>query len=176
MAKLANGFYQGRLKNACLAMTDNNVPYVCLTFDIESRIEMGEEIYLDRPEERDVKFFMGDNSKEYAERDLERIGFNGNYADMKFNQELYDGVKLYAEQSTNPKDGKTYQNWRITGTGMAKEKKPAPTDLIKQLNAEWRAHGHAKPAFSEAPTQKQQPKQPAMATATATVDNDDIPF
>jgi len=173
--KFEIGKYKGKLLDAGVAVLDNEkqTPYMYLMFDILSHIQAGEEYDITEQATRDVKFFLSEKALPYAEKDLAKLGFNGDFEHPEFFEKLYtEGCELFCGENVN--GDKVYEDWSIVGLGGQTEKKPAPKNLLKKLNAKWKAHGNN--TYQEEPT-----KQTVTAGADQSSDDkfnpvDDIPF
>lgn len=174
MGKLDQGFYRGTLIAAGVSESkEKKTPFVFLTFEIHTKVTMGEDSPLDNTETRDVMMYYTENTEERVENDLKKLGFNGDFSNPQFNDDLYseEGVKLYCELEEY-KD-KLQERWNLCSLG-GKVKEPAPKSLIQKMNAKWKAH---QGKFAEAPkAARPTGGTPPLADVNTDDGNEEIPF
>ena len=169
--EIQSGLYKGKLVGHGVAISPKGSEYMFLTFEIDTKVDNGTDAYLDQTYTRDVYFYLTEKAKQKSEEDLIKLGFNGNYADPMFRESLYSECLLDCRQEEY--DGKTVYKFYIAELGNGKfEKKLAPQDILRRLNAQFKAK-HPK-TFSEAPKAASAPAQAAVASVLP--GDDDIPF
>jgi hypothetical protein len=131
--KLEKGMYKGKLVNAGVGVlnTEKGTAYMFLTFDIDRQMSGGQEEYLMQTETRDVRFWLSDAALPYTEKDLARLGFNGNYDKPEFMSSLYiDGCQLFCGERPSADGQKTYEDWATTlqQACLLRRKSGLPTD------------------------------------------------
>ena len=171
------GIYIGAFQQAGVEiMGEKQTPFMCLTFQITHRVRGTElePLYDEECATRDVRLCLNDNSIEYTEPKLAAMGFNGNYENPTFSEAIEsDSVRLICMEN-----GK-YEDWSIAGLmNGQRERKPAPKDLLRTLNAKWKAHqGGFKGSPNTRPTTNEEAKRQHEETVAAGIPEDDtIPF
>lgn len=124
-------------------------------------------------QERKVYLSFSDAAMPYSNAKLEKLGFNGDYNAPGFSA---PGVELRCSHEEY-KD-KLGEKWDVWGQ-MAVEQ--APDDVIRQLNAKWRAKHPTKAAGRPTPPPPKREPAPVAATEpegaeSPSVDKSDIPF
>lgn len=169
------GSYFGVLVEAGLDTLNNEkkTPFMYLVFDVTHIAENGEWSALPESFKKDVRFFLSEKAWEYTQRDLEKLGFDGNFDDPKFNAAMYaDGIELMCQHEVG-QDNKLREAWSVSGTGGGtKERKAPEKTIVRDLSAKWKNSQAANKKPSGGPAKP--PVTPAAAPAVA--NNDDMPF
>ncbi len=111
------------LKSAVTSSAKTGTPSLAMVFDVP---DVGE---------RTVWHYLSDGSMPYTTEKLEACGFDGNFAEPKFDQRLYDeGIQLSVHEDEY--DGKPTEKWDIARP--RKPITPAASDLIQKLSREWK--------------------------------------
>lgn len=121
----------------------------------------------------EVRFYVDENTRRtaflsltdaarasFVDDTLEKLGFNGDFEKPEINEEFYKDYNLdaYCKHEANDK-GVVREKWMVGG---GKQNTPADNDLLKKLNASWRAkHKPASAKPGGAP--KSPPKAPPPA-------------
>jgi len=134
------------LKSAVTAAASTGTASVAMVFQVP---DVGE---------RTVWLYLSDGAMPYTTEKLEACGFNGDFADPKFDQRLYDeGIQLSSH--TEDYDGTPKEKWDI-----ARERKPitpAASDLVKKLSREWKMRNGTTSTAGKPPASK--PSSPPSA-------------
>lgn len=181
MSNLTPGTYLGRLTDSALgAVGKNDTPAMILTFELVYVAADGAWVPM-APISREVQFYITDKSRDYAFRDLGRLGFNGNFDAPAFSAIPTDGVELDLINETY--DGKTNDKVSIAMLKGAREKKPVNADAKRQIAALWKtaATSTAKPSApppprAAAPAAAAQPATRAPGTPGSAGDPNEPPF
>lgn len=114
------------------------------------------------PQERTIFLYDTEKAWPYTEEKLVNLGFNGDFASMKFDPKFSDeglGVECEVEEY----QGKTREKWNLSRLGGLNLER-ADDATIRTMNAKWKAkHGGAKAA----PAKPAAPATPARSTAPA---------
>jgi hypothetical protein len=134
--------------------SSKGTPHVTIQFNI-THTSAGESwAPVVTPFYRTVRLFLSPAAEPYTMKKLEQLGFNGDFGDgMAFSADTMNGVALQCKHEVY--EGEQRERWDLAGGGPT-EIERASTDIIRQLNAKYRAK--VAPAT---------PKPPAKPTATA---------
>lgn len=100
-------------------------------------------------EKRTLFMYMSEGAWPYTQKDLERLGFNGDFDKPELSQRAHEGFEVRcAHEEYN---GKTREKWSLAREGD-REKKPLAKDQARVLAARWKtATQAAKPATGMPP-------------------------
>lgn len=192
--KYDSGIYSG-IYRGCGTDTFNNAketPFFYITFEITHQAVNGQWQEVLQRENRDVKFFLTDNAWEYTQRDLSKLGFNGDFEMPDFPEEFKaTGQQLSCAIDTN--NGKAYENWSFPYDG-GHERKTVDRNHLKKLSAKFKQaernnrppagtppmtpqagqQDNTQPQTDQAPPQTQQPVGAGVGPGDNPVD--DVPF
>lgn len=169
MAKKQAGSYYGQLIETGTDTLNNakKTPFIYLTFRVTHFSQNGSWVETEEFN-RDVKFFLSNSAWPYTEKNLETLGFNGDFENPAFKAELYNpGSELIC--SIREDGGKSYEEWELSvvANKATKERKAPSTDILQKLNARWNTNNSAKSAPPAPTTGGSAPPAPK---------DDDIPF
>lgn len=130
MTKLDPGLHHGVLTGQSVTEAKSGNLQVELQFSIYEGVD------------RTVFLPLTDKAREsFVDAQLLDLGFNGNFEDPKFREDLYtDGIDLWLKYETY--ENKEREKWGISSGGGGT---PAPADKLKRLNAQWKAKNGAPP-------------------------------
>jgi hypothetical protein len=157
--QLNPGTYFGKLVSADLCeIGQNKTPAFALAFNVTHMADNADGW---RPLDnvtRDVIFWLTDKSKEYAFADLQKLGFNADWDNPKFDPKLTDGVELLITVETY--NGKVNEKCAIAMLMQRRERDKVPSTVKQQLAAQYRmtVQATAKPTTP--------PPRAAMPTTT----------
>lgn len=169
MANKQAGTYFGELVGAGADTLNNakKTPFIYLTFRVTHFFAGNwQEVELF---DRDVKYFLSDSAWPYTEKELQRLGFNGDFVNPEFMDELYKpGTELLC--STRASGDKSYEDWELPGRVNGSKERVAPAnEVLQKFKARWNTNSSArKPPPANTPVQT-----PASPPGRA---GDDIPF
>ena len=118
---------------------------------------------------RHVYVYLSEAAWETSQKKLESLGFNGLFNNPDFSAETKQGVQLTCSHETY--EGKVRDKWELANWGGT-EIKRASADIVRQLQAKWKAK--AKPA-APAKTAAKPMAKPAPVTAPAEPGSNDGP-
>lgn len=154
---MSAGTYFGHLVGNGVSETKNGTPFVWLEYDITYVMNdsTGQWEKCDRCK-RSVDLYLSEKAMPFSNDKLNAIGFNGDFGNMQFDpQKTSEGTQLVCKHESGA-NGNMYEKWDFPFAGS--ERKPAGTDLIRQLNAKYRQYQQPKP-----PQAKPTPSQPLPA-------------
>lgn len=124
------------LKEAVVTNSQAGNPMMVLTFDVGGGTTRSVRLMLND----DNKGKDGKTNLERSGESLDRHGFNGDFSDPKFNENVYtEGITLRCKHGEY--DGKPQEEWSF---GFSYEK--APDNSLQALNRNYRARFGAKPS------------------------------
>lgn len=160
MSLLPAGIYNGKLVDAYLgAIGKGETPAMVLVFEIGFAAADGGWKAID-PVTRDMSLFMSEKAKEYAFRDLGKLGFNGNFDSPAFSVPMHEGCELEIQHETY--EGKVKEKLLIGALQFTREKKAVNAETKRGLAAQWKQSPGAVRASPATP-----PASPASAPSTA---------
>ena len=175
--KMEAGQYYGKLADAEVIKFGANETE-CVQFDLDVEMVWANGAWApldDAPLRKHLRLFTTPKAWPYTEEKLQALSFEGDFRNMRFRADFYEGLALKLTFETN--GGKQYERWDFEGLGGAAVA-PAPTSLLDELNAKWKqgnpaapAHGSASPTPAAPP-----PPAPSPAAAGSSADGEDIPF
>lgn len=172
--KYEAGIYIGAFQRTGVElMGDKGTPFMCLTFLVTHRVhgEEYEALYNEESVSRDVRLCLSEKSIEYTEPKLAAMGFSGDYENPAFGDGIQsDSVRLLCQMNGQ------YEDWQIAGLNGQRERKPAAKDMLRTLNAKWKAH---QGGFKESPRARTNAEAAAQheETVKAGISADDpLPF
>jgi len=175
------GTYFGKLIETGLDKNTNNTPFLYMTFQVSHFYDNG-WIELPQPLVRDVRFYLSEAAWPYTAEDLEKYGFNGDWKDIRFKEDLYDpGSELLCTVRKGD-DNKAYNDWDLPerSFGSGKERTPPTTEEVRTFQARWDTQKTAQrrpPGNPGTPPPPTQPTQPNPNIPHGASDaGDDIPF
>ena len=142
---------------------DKKTPTFCLDMVITHEFRNGDWAAI-AEERRTLYLYLSDASWPYSAKDLERLGFNGDFERPAITKTEFE-VRCVQEQY----QGKTKEKWSLAREGD-REKKPAGRDALRLLAAKWK---NASPA--PRPTAPPAPQQQA-ASGGGAIDTSNPPF
>ena len=159
MTDMAGRFW-GVITTAVLCKAQNGSSQIAITFNV-THDGQGQE--LPNAFERRVFLSFSGGAKPYTEGKLKRLNFNGSYRQPQF-APADGGCWLDCQPHTY--DGKTTMRWDLAPTGPG-ELDPVDNDVLRQLEAEWKAKNTpaTRPAGRPAPAQKPTTNTPAPTAA-----------
>jgi hypothetical protein len=93
---------------------------------------------------RHVYIYLSDKSWETSQKKLESLGFNGDFCNPDFSDKIKnEGVELTCTHQQY--EGEWRDKWELANWGGT-EVKRASSDIVRQLQAKWKAKAGAKPA------------------------------
>lgn len=126
-----------KLTEAVFGINEKKTPQMCLVFDIG------------HGESRNVLLYLSDAAEEYSIETLQKLGFNGDFKDPKFREDVYTvGIDLFCKHEEY--DGKVRDKWQISTGGWKPD--AAPPDLVSRMNARWKAKAGVAPRPSGSPS------------------------
>lgn len=160
---IEQGSYYGVLTEAKVVETkDGTGLQMALRIGIDQfwdvRLQKEDKWFPIKAEVRDIYLSLHDNAWEISRKQLESIGFNGDFEDPRFDSSVYAGLIVECIHDTY--QNKTREKWRLPQGPRTLES--ASTDKLKVLKAKWKATGDGPPAK---PTGRPMPP-PAKAAAT----------
>lgn len=113
-------------------------PYLYIKGTVTSLSNGTEWVPVSTPEDRQANLWLSPGAMPISLRQLEPHGFNGDFDNPSLSQEvMQNGLVMYCEHETA--DGKTYERWGIEQGGGGMENKPVTKDVIRDLNARYKA-------------------------------------
>jgi hypothetical protein len=135
---------------------DNKTPTFVVDLAITHEAKGGEWAPIGE-EKRTLYLYLSDAAWPYAAKDLERLGFNGDFERPAISK--IEGFEVKCVQEMY--QGKTKEKWSLAREGE-REKKPASKDALRLLAAKWKNAAPA-PRPSSAPPKPALPPAPAGA-------------
>lgn len=144
------GTYYGYVAGGTTTQASTGTPQLAVKLsitNIASQIN-GEPTWEDLPTpiERTMFLALSEKAWPYSEEKLKRLGFNGDFENPDFTKE---GVQLECKHEEYR--GKVTERWNLAGDGPNLEQ--APQDMIRTLNARWRAKAEQNRRPATAPKQ-----------------------
>ncbi|MBN2138177.1 MAG: hypothetical protein JW720_10235 [Sedimentisphaerales bacterium] len=171
------GTYFGVLVEAGLDKNQNETPFMYLTFSVTHFNDDG-WVELPQPLRRDVRFYLSDAAWPYTSEDLQNLGFNGDWDNPKFKDDLYDpGTELICTVRRGD-DNKTYNDWDLPNRsyGSGKERTPPSREEVRKFKARWDTQTAANKQPTGRPLAPPPPSRAATAAHGVPDSDDDIPF
>jgi len=168
---LDTGQYYGHLLKAGVAAMDNEkrTPFMYLRFEVTHIAD--EEQWSDiSPCTRDVLLYMSDAAWPFTEKKLEKISWNGNCDEPRFQQQLYDGIELSCKHNI-----KGYEEWSLTMLNSGdKEYQSVDREWTKTIEARFRQgqKPQSKPAKPQRPLVNTNQETEAVTDNGSTINND----
>lgn len=128
------GTYRGQLKGAVCCEAKTGTLQLALKFDVAEHWNGTGWEGVATPGEHTVFVSLTDKAWPYSIAKLERLNFNGDFANPEFRLDPAGVDLMCSDESYN---GKPTQRWELGGYGVAREQ--AATDKLKRLNSRWRA-------------------------------------
>lgn len=170
------GIYSGNFKSATTTQSGTNkTDTLAIVYEITHVADGTDWAELPVPIERTVFLYLSDKAWEYSKKELERLGFNGDFANPDFAEKRVD-----LEAYNDTYNGQTKLKWKLAGGGGSFVAEPADSSVTRRLNALWKSEApKAKPAGRPNPP----PKKPsvkenaaAMAAQAPAAEGGPIPF
>jgi hypothetical protein len=103
---------------------------------------------------RTVRLYLSPAAESYTMKKLEAMGFNGDFGEgMKFSAETMEGVQLQCKHEEY--EGNMQEKWDVSISGPT-EINRASSDIIRQLNAKYKAKKSQSAPTSKPPAQTEQ--------------------
>lgn len=150
MGEHEKGQYHGKLiKASFVNWGGNNTP--CIQFEFQIGFFWQDEVW--KPIDiitRHIRLFTTEKAWDYTEKKLEAMGFNGDFSNVRVNQELYsDGTPL---KLTIKND---FDNWDFDGFGGSVAAEPAGKESVLEMSAKWKSnHKNTSPSPGNPPEQE----------------------
>ncbi len=149
------GDYWGALSEIGTDKNKNGTPYMYFQFNItHKQAENSESVQVDKPFQREIRWYLTTAAWEGTEEKLKQIGFNGDF----INPGIGDQFKICWLQCEHNKgnDGKTYENWEFNDVeSVARERAPVAHNELKKMSARYKnAQSVAKPPAGKPPKTK----------------------
>lgn len=158
-----DGLYYASILDAVTATATTGRPQMAIRFSITHQAEGNgwKEIC---PQDKYIYLTLDGAAMPYSEQKLEALGFNGDFERPVF--ESANGVNLTCRHETY--EGKSREKWELADWGGGREPEPAGADVIRKLNALWKAK---REQAARKPTgQPQRPAPPAPPPADPGMD------
>ena len=149
------GTYRGQLKEAVCCEAKTGTLQLALKFDVAERWNGTAWEGVAAPGERTVFVSLTDKAWPYSTAKLERLNFNGDFANPEFRLDPAGVDLMCSDESYNRKPT---ERWELGGYGVAREQ--AATDKLKRLNSLWRARSPKRATPTKAPTTPSTPTAP----------------
>lgn len=137
--QLSEGSYYGRLTEAGTASLNNDAqtPFVWLRFALTHHARAGNWSPMAQTISREVRMFLSEKAWPYTVEKLEKLAFDGNFAQPLFDGELNtQGCELLCEHES--RDGKLFEEWSIAKCIGGREKADVPARMMNILKSKWR--------------------------------------
>lgn len=152
------GIYHGTPDTAVTSTAKTGTPQLVITFNLTHVADGPSWVELPTGQTADVYLFLSDAAWPFTEEKLKALGFNGDFADPKFSDQVYaEGVDLECRHESY--QGKVRAKFEMMG---GNKPEPAAADVMRQLNARWKA----KTAPAPRPAPGTRPAPPPKAAET----------
>ena len=149
------GTYRGTLAEAVTCEAKTGTLQLALKFDVAEHWNGTAWEGVATPGERTVFVSLTEKAWPYSIAKLERLNFNGDFANPEFGLDPAGVDLMCSDESYN---GKPTERWELGGYGVAREQ--AATDKLKRLNSRWRATSPKRTTSTKAPTTPSIPTAP----------------
>lgn len=149
--------------------TNKGTPYLYIKGIISQQAKDGGWTPVASPEVRQIELYLSGGAMPITMRQIEPLGFNGDFDNPAFAADKMAGLVVYCEHEAGQKGG-SFEKWALEQRGsFTKENKPLDSKAVRDLNARWRAAkgGAAAPKLAPPPAPSAGPKPPT---------GDEIPF
>lgn len=165
---MQEGNYWGYLLRGVTSTAKSGNPQIVVAFSVAHNSDgRGGWVELPQAQERSLYLSLTDNAWEYTEKKLKALGFNGDFANPDFAEETTTkGVELICKHEPDQQN-RPRERWELAKWGDGNQVEQAATDVLRTLNAKWKAKTAPAPSKPAPGTRPAPPPAGRMARPTA---------